>query len=148
MDLLASLNIDQTLIFHFVIFAFVYLFLYFLLFKPYYKAFSERVKRTSGTQDVAERIVAETLDLETTYETKARKMSIEFKSLYDESRTKAMEEYDKTVSEARAQAKALLEKNRVVIQSEIEEAKKGLALETASVSQAIVRKILGKEVHP
>ncbi|MCB0392370.1 MAG: ATP synthase F0 subunit B, partial [Bdellovibrionales bacterium] len=113
--------------------------------KPYNKAYEERVRKTEGNQNLAEQAIEETKTLELEYEQKARSINKEFKSIYDASKTAALHEYDRLVSEARESAKKTIEANRKKISNELEKAKNDLAKEIPTVSQTIVSKLIGKE---
>ena len=145
MAILQSIGLNQTLFIQFAIFLVTYLFVSRVLFKPYNKAYEERVRKTEGNQNLAEQAIEETKTLELEYEQKARSINKEFKSIYDASKTAALHEYDRLVSEARESAKKTIEANRKKISNELEKAKNDLAKEIPTVSQTIVSKLIGKE---
>ncbi|MCB0355957.1 MAG: ATP synthase F0 subunit B [Bdellovibrionales bacterium] len=145
MAILESIGLDQTLFVQFAIFFVTYFFVNQLVFKPYNKAYEERIKKTSGNQDLAEQAIQQTKVLELEYEKKARLINTEFKSIYDASKTEALHEYDRLVNEARENAKKTLEANRKKIASELDKAKLDLGKEVPVVSNTIVAKLLGKE---
>ena len=146
MAILESIGLDQTLYIQFIVFFITFMFVNGLIFKPYNKAFEERLKRTQGNKSLADRALEETKQLELEYEKKARSINSEFKSIYDSSKTNALHEYDRLIAEARENAKSLLEVNREKITGELEKAKKDVCKEIPIVSEAIVNKLLGKGV--
>ncbi|MCB0384998.1 MAG: ATP synthase F0 subunit B, partial [Bdellovibrionales bacterium] len=123
MEILTALGVNSTLGIQFIIFLVAYVFLTTLVFKPYHRAYEERVKRTEGNTDLAERILTESKDLELQFEQKARALNNETKIIFDHSRTEAMKEYDRMVSQARDRAKSIMEKTRLQIGHEFESAR-------------------------
>ncbi|MCB9027181.1 MAG: ATP synthase F0 subunit B [Bdellovibrionaceae bacterium] len=145
MAILESIGLNQTIFIQFAIFFVTYIFVNLLVFKPYNKAYEERVKKTEGNQGLAEQAVEATKILELEYETKARLINSEFKTIYDASKTDALHEYDMLISEAKENAKNVLTANRKKIATELERAKLELTKEVPLVSEAIVKNLLGKE---
>lgn len=146
MDIIANLGVDLTIFFQFVSFLVGYFFLYFLVFKPYMKAYEERERRTEGTEEVAERLLTDTKDLQTEYQVKAQQLNAQYKSLYDKSRTEALKAHDQMVSEARANALQLLEKTRDQLNGEVGKAQEQIDKMTPEVAKEIASKLLGKEL--
>ena len=145
MEILNALGVDYTLGIQFVIFVVAYLFLTNLVFKPYHRAYEERVNRTAGNTDLAERIISETKDLELEFETKARALNNETKIIFDHSRTEAMKEYDRMVSQARERAKSIMEKTRFQITHEMENARTEINKEIPEITRSVVKKLMGQE---
>ncbi len=146
MEILRGLGVDGTIGYQLVLFLLTYLVLHFVLFNPYFKAFKERVNRTMGRAELAEKYLAETNLLQSEYETKARTLSSQYKSIYDESRAKAMSEYDKLVSEARQKAKDQTEKNKADIAAEFARAHEQMQKEIPSIAGAVTARLLGKDL--
>lgn len=146
MGILEALGVDSTIAIQFVVFMFVYFVLHFVLFKPYFLAYIERKQRTVGNTDVAERVTTETRDLEVKYEQKARELNSQHKGIYDASRTEALKEYDRLVSEAREDAKITLEQSRERLRNELKKARAEVEQEIPVVTQAITTKMLGKDL--
>ena len=147
MELLRGLGVDQTIGIQFVVFVATYLVLHFVLFKPYFMAFKERVEKTMGQTEQAERYIAEAQELQHQYETKARKLSGEYKAIYDRSRGEAMREYDRLVGEARQGAKAAFEVAKERIDHELQAAQEEVRKEVPAVASGIVSQLLGKEAR-
>lgn len=146
MGLISALGLDATIGYQFVIFLVTYLFLYFLVFKPYYRAFLKRTELTTGNQDVAEQLTAEAEQLKAQYETKARAINQQFKSIYDQSRLEAVREQERLIQESRKKAQELLENARGQIKAQVEMARAELQSKTPEVTNAIMSKVLGKEI--
>ena len=146
MEILTALGVNSTLGIQFIIFLVAYVFLTTLVFKPYHRAYEERVKRTEGNTDLAERILTESKDLELQFEQKARALNNETKIIFDHSRTEAMKEYDRMVSQARDRAKSIMEKTRLQIGHEFESARAELNKEIPGITKTVVQKMMGQEV--
>ena len=146
MEILASIGLDSTVFIQIAIFLVTYLFLSNFAFKPYFKAFEERKKRTVGNQKLAEEFTEQSMSLELEYESKAREINFKQKGLFDESRSKALHEYDEIVNAARSKAQALLQENRDMISGELAKAKQEVQKEIPQISATIATKLLGKDI--
>ena len=147
MDILLAIGIDQTVFVQLIIFLVTFFFLNFLVFKPYFNAHQERAQRTIGNTNLAAQVIEDVHGLECEYQEKAKKINHQHKTIFDESKTKAMEEYDSIISSARIRSKEILEKNKKMIQKEIKKSEDQLLSEVPVVSSAIASKILGKEIR-
>lgn len=146
MELLRGLGLDSSVGIQLVIFLITYLILHFVLFKPYFAAYNERLKRTMGQADLAEKYLAESQALQAVYENKARELSAQYKAIYDDSRLKAQREYDQTVSAARQTAKTQFETTKQKIRTELDSARKESQKEVPAVAGAITARLLGKDL--
>jgi F-type H+-transporting ATPase subunit b len=146
MEILSALGVNSTVWVQLACFIVAYLALSQLIFKPYLAAYQERSKRTVGSEQYAERIIEETRQLQSQYESKARAINQDYKAIYDESRTKAMREQDAVVSRARAEASTLLVEQRALIQREVENAHRELSHKISPVALVMASKLLGKEL--
>ncbi len=143
MEILTALGVNSTIGIQFIIFVVAYLFLSNLVFKPYHKAFEERVSRTQGDTDLAERIISETKDLELEFETKARSLNNETKIIFDRSRSEAMREYDRMVSQAKQRAKEQLDKSRLQVAHEMEKSREEVTKQIPEITKSLVTKMIG-----
>jgi F-type H+-transporting ATPase subunit b len=146
MELLRGLGVNSTVGIQMVIFLVAYLALHFILFKPYFRAYVDRVERTMGRAELAERFLAESQSLQSEYERKARELSAQFKTIFDGSRSTAMREYDQLVNDARQAAKASFETSKQKIDVEIDAARKSLQSEIPALSEVITARLLGKDL--
>lgn len=146
MDILTSLGVDSTLWIQLVCFLVSYVTFSQLVLKPYMRALHEREKRTIGSEETAVRMIEEANELHEDYEKKARAISTQIKTYYDQSRSEAMREYDRLVTEAREQAAVTLEKARGEISGQIKAARQTLSAEIPAVGMAIASKLAGKEI--
>lgn len=144
LNILVWVGVNETVYYQLVIFPVGYMFLYFLVCKPYFRMLQEREKRTLGNQDLAGKIREETQQLESEYQIKARELSAQYKSIYDQCRTEAVREYDEIMNQARQRAKDRVEKKRQEIKQNVFEARKQLMGEKSHVAKAIVTQVLGE----
>ena len=142
MELLSALGVDLTVIAQFGIFLVTYLVLYFVAFKPYFNAYTQRIENTEGNQETSERVLAEIEELKSVHEEKAKNLNDEFRSIYDEKRNAALKEYDAISFEARKRAKEKLEESRKLIEAEVKKAKDVVAAQIPEVTSQIVVKLL------
>lgn len=146
MTLLSALGIDQTIFIQFGLFAVVFFFLTFFLFKPYAKALEQREQRTVGGEAAAEETVRRAAELRQRYEVRAREVSAEIKKIFDNYRAEASQESEKIVSKARTQAQQMIEQGRSKLTEDLGAARARLKEEIPVLSQAIVAKLLSKKV--
>lgn len=146
-QLLIGLKLNHTVVYQLISFIIVYAVLHFVLFVPYYNAFSERVKRTMGQTELAEQFIVETRVLQAEYEQKAKHLAQQYRTIFDESRARAQKEYDQKVSEARETAKTELEAMKAKIVSELESAREEAKKEIPGLVVTITSRLLGREAN-
>lgn len=144
MEILQQIGVNQTALIQFVIFLFALLFLYNVVFKPYSHALEEREKRTKGGEDLALEIQKQALDLQRDYESKAREVSSQVKSIFDTHKMTATKDAEFLVAQARSEAEKLVQNNRDQVQISMRSASENLKGQTTQVALAITQKILGK----
>lgn len=147
MEMLDSLGLNHTAFFQFAIFAVTFFVLTFGLFNPFAKALEERQERTKGATAASEELTHQTVELRQQFETKARAINAQIKSIYDENRGLGQKENEKIVSTAREQAQGLIEKARTQVQAQVTEAQRKLKEEVPVVAQAISAKLLSKKAN-
>lgn len=143
MAILQQLGINDTFFFQLIIFAIAY-FTLAASFAGYTKAKAERDHQTKGGESLAVEIAEQTSSLKAEYENKARAVSSQIKSIFDEQRSQALREYDAIVSKAKKEAQELVEMNRVRIESELGSARSQLTDQIPQVAAAITNKLLAK----
>lgn len=126
-DILEQLELNQTFLIQFVIFAVLFLILANLFFKPFLKLFAIRHKRTIEDREAAEKMAAE-----------ADQKFEEYRKRLHEERTRAKQEFEKIVNDARREESAILAHAR-------EEAKK--ITQEANDSIAKQREALKKQIE-
>ncbi len=142
LKMMSTLGIDGTVIYQAVIFLITYTVLHYILFKPYYEAYVERLNCTEGNQQKSESVLIEADALKVKYENKARSLNQDFKDIYDKSREQALSEYDAQVKSARTKADEFLKSTRTKIGQEIAGAEKAIKAEMPEITQNIVTKML------
>jgi F0F1-type ATP synthase membrane subunit b/b' len=142
MAILHQLGINYTTFYCLVIFLITFFVLKSLVFEPYYSALAEREARTKGGEISAKEIQQKTLEIKALYESEARDLNSEVKSIFDESRLLATKEYSRVVGEARLNAEHYIEKAKAKVKEEINKASDQMKLEIPSVAQAITKKML------
>lgn len=140
--LLQDLGINQTIYLQFVLFVMAYVPLHFLLFKPYFTAYSERINRTEGNQKTSERLLDEAQDLRVRYENKSKELNSQFKAVYDEEKTLTMREYDQITAKAREKAKSLIDESKRLVEEKLQNSKQDIKAEVQNISETIVAKVL------
>ncbi len=147
MEILLALGVNTTIWFQLGCFLVAFLAVSQLIFKPYLAAHNERVRRTAGQEDSAERVLQEVTSLRTQYESKAREVNSTFRAIYDQSRTEAMREHDRLVTAAREMTSKYIDENRRQIAGEMDKARKELTKEAPAVGAAIAGRLIGKELN-
>lgn len=144
MAILEQLGINSTAIIQFFFFVITLFVLAQVALVPYAKAFEQREHRTKGGEGLAQEILKQAQDLRAQYESKARQVSGDIKTIFDSYRGEASKEYELIVAQARAESQKLIEENRSKVNVEINEASKKLKDEVPQIAQAITQKLLAK----
>jgi F0F1-type ATP synthase membrane subunit b/b' len=144
--IITALGIDSTLFVQLGVFALVFLVLKYVAFDAYFAAFTERQKRTEGNQIHADKLLAQTRELETLYQRKARELNADVKAIFDRARLEATLEQEKIFSEAREKSKATVDRAREHIQGEINRAREDLLKEAPVLARSIAERLMNQEV--
>ncbi len=147
MEMLNALGLNHTAFLQFAIFSVTFFVLTFGLFSPFAKALEERQERTKGASAASEDLVNETNSLRQQFETKARSINGEIKSIYDENRSQGVKESEKILTTAREQANSIVEKARASVAAQVTEAQRKLKDEVPVVANAIAAKLLSKKAN-
>ena len=147
MEVLAALGVDGTVIHQGLIFLITYIFMYFLLFKPYSLAHIERVKRTGGAEEEADLFLEESQKLEEEYQKKAREVNEQYKQVFDEARIKTTKECDELLKTARTQAKTVYEDAKSQLHQQFEQARKDVEGQVPELSKMISEKLLNRNLE-
>jgi F-type H+-transporting ATPase subunit b len=142
MTLIHQLGINSTAFIQFGIFAIAFFSLTFIAFKPYADALEKRGEKTTGGEEVAVEMKMAATDLRSQYESKARTISAEIKSIFDKHREQAMAEYSNIIAKARGESQVLVDDTRKKVAVQIAEAAKQLKDEVPAVSSAITSKLV------
>lgn len=147
MEMLNALGLNHTAFLQFAIFSVTFFVLTFVLFSPFAKALEERQERTKGAAAASEDLVNETNSLRQQFETQARSINGEIKSIYDENRSQGAKESEKILTTAREQANSIVEKARATVATQVVEAQRKLKDEVPVVANAIAAKLLSKKAN-
>ena len=143
MAILSQLGLNESFFIQFGIFCVAYLFLSRVVFTPYANALSERERRTKGGEALALELQQASSGLQNKYEQRARDISGQVKTIFDEYRAEAMKEYESLLSKARAESMQMLEAARAKTAVEFSEAQIKIQQEVGSVTQEVTKKLLG-----
>ncbi|MEZ4870976.1 MAG: hypothetical protein R2827_01775 [Bdellovibrionales bacterium] len=72
LNLLKTLEVDQTVFIQFAIFLIAYFPIKYLIFQPYFEAYRERIRRTEGNQQDSHNFLAEANQLKEQFEENSR----------------------------------------------------------------------------
>jgi F0F1-type ATP synthase membrane subunit b/b' len=144
MNILEQLGLNQTYFFQLAIFVGTLILLGQFVFKDFAHLLEMRNQQTKGSEDVAVEVQQKTAQLASQYESRARQVNNEIKTIFDSYREDAGREYEKMVSKARTDSQKLIEETRQRVSVEIEQATKRLLEEVPVVAQAMTNKLLSK----
>jgi F-type H+-transporting ATPase subunit b len=145
--LIHSLGINPTLWTQLVIFLVTFAILNWIVFKPYFKAYEEREKRTVGSKEGTEKLLVETSQLQSQYESEARRMNDQIKQVFDIARQKAQAEQTKILTEARDQSVETLKAARQSLEKEVASVRQNLKSQAPELGNTIADKLIGKEAN-
>jgi F-type H+-transporting ATPase subunit b len=145
MAILEALGINSTAFIQLFIFIVTIFFLAQVVFKPYAQALESRSKRTIGGEEQASEVHQRVIELSRQYETRAREVSGQIKTIFDSYREEAVKEYESIVTKARSESQKMMDQARQKVSVEISEAAKKLKEEAPSIAQAITQKLLSNE---
>jgi F0F1-type ATP synthase membrane subunit b/b' len=100
--------------------------------------------RTKGGEDLAIELHKQADDLRAQYESKARQVNGNVKTVFDEYRLEASKEYEQIVSKARIESQKLIEAAREKVTVEIGEAQVRIKAEAPMIAQEMTRRLLAK----
>ncbi len=104
MAVLQQLGLNSTVTIQFFIFVATLIVLSQIAYGPYAKAHEEREHRTKGGEDLAQELLKQSLDLKSQYESKAKQVNGEIKTIFDQYRDQANREYSEMISKARIES--------------------------------------------
>ena len=146
-NIIQALGVNQTIWVQLGLFFVSYLFLSRIVLEPYYKAFSEREAKTVGGRERAEKVYAQTRELENLFQRKARALNSELKEIFDKAKVQAQTEQEKINEEARNRAKESISKAKEKIQDEVNRAREDLLKYAPEISQAISVNLLSRKTY-
>ncbi|MCJ8277725.1 MAG: ATP synthase F0 subunit B [Bdellovibrionales bacterium] len=140
LDILTSLGIDGTFFYQFVIFFIAFTFMNFIAFKPYLKAYDERVRRTVGGQQEAKDLLEQADKAEAVYKEEARKLNAEIRDIFAEANGRAKNEVTEIISAAQADAEQQVVDGRKALIQSVDEARKAMETHIPEISEKIQNK--------
>ncbi len=142
MAIIQQLGINYSTLYCLLIFIFTFFTLKNLVFDHYYKAYEERENRTKGGEVQAQDLLIKTAELKAQFESEAKDINAEVKSIFDEKRAEAQSVYSKIVESAKEEADKYIAIAREHINSEARRASEQLKVEAPSVALVITKKML------
>lgn len=144
MAILQQLELNNSFFVQLIIFTIAYLALSRLIFSPYAKALEQREQRTKGGEDLAVEIHKKAEDLRAQYESRARQVNGNVKTIFDEYRLEANKECEHILSQARIESQKLIEAARQRVSLEIGEAQAKIKAEAPIIAQEMTHRLLAK----
>ena len=144
MSILSQLGVNDSFIYQFIIFGFIFSFLAIYVFSPYTQAYAQREHNTKGGEELANELQQQAQALRSEYESKAKEITKQIKTIFDNYRAEAKQEYDAIVLRAKQDSQKLLEERRARVSVEYAEAQQRMKNEVPNLAQAINKKLLSK----
>lgn len=145
LGILKSIGVNSTFFYQFVSFLITYLVLHIVAFSKYVRAYSERQQRTVGDQSKAKSILEEVEELNSDYQTEARKLNDQISEIFNKQRMKSNEEYNATVELAKNSAEKAKSEGLAVLTNNFNQAKTELGKMTDELAGLIELKVYGSE---
>lgn len=145
LNIIAALGINSSLWYQLAIFVVTFFMLRQFVFLPYFVAYQGRQGQIRGDHTKAEQIFAQTRELETHYQRKARGLTAEIKAIYNNAKQDAVKEQERIQVLATQKAKNRLEASRARIQEEYIRAREELAKQAPEFGHAISLRLLSSQ---
>lgn len=115
-----------------------------VFFRPLGRVLEERRQATEGVRQRAEELLARAAARAAEYEEVLRNARAEIYREQEALRKQWGEEHARAVAEARASARAMIERARAEIENELEEARRVLEARSSQLAAGIVETVLGR----
>ena len=145
MAIIQALGINSTIFYLFILVGFFFFAMSSLVFTPYTDALFERDRRTKGGEEEAGQLTKQSADLRSKFESRAREMNNEMKTIFDSYREESNREYEKIVAKARQESQKLIDEARARVSGEINLAAARMKEEIPQVAQAMTTRLLSKK---
>ena len=145
MNILDQLGLNHTYFYQLFIFVFALLMLSLFVFKDYVELLKQRNFMTKGSEELAEEFQKNTTDLHQKYETKARQVSGEIKTIFDNHRDEANKEYQGIITKAKKESSAAIDETRRRVSMEYADAAGKIIQESPLLAQSMMSKLLAKK---
>ncbi len=141
-EILTSLGINTTVFYQFAVFFLAYISMNYIVFKPYLKAYDERMNRTVGGQEQAEKLLAQSNEKEESYKKTARDLNTKIREVFSTWNDKAKAETDLIIGEAKKQADQDLKLAQKQLDDTVAAVRKEMDQFIPSISENIQNKIM------
>lgn len=115
-----------------------------IIFLPMQRALKTRAERTGGARERAEALIVEAAQLQATFEAGLTEAKRAGARQAEEIRRRAEAEEETIVSRYRAEAAAVLERERALTESQVGAVRIPLQAEAARLAADVVRRVLGR----
>ena len=137
---------DGTLILHVIIILVMVWILNKTLYKPINRILEAREKRTRGRMSEAQEILTDVSEKVSNYERQLRQTRAEGYALAEQERTAAMQERQGKLNEMRQQLSESIAQEKQTIQTQVEEARVTLDIESRRIAREIGERVLDRPV--
>ena len=139
-EILKTLGINETLFIQFIPFFIAYLAMSFLIFKPYLKAYEERLACTTGEEELAGTLLRQAEQKQEEYRTLARKLNTAIVSIFSEFNEKAEKETEELLLETKKDMEKQICQWKKELNISVSQAKKEMEKSIPDLSREIQRK--------
>ncbi|HXG51903.1 MAG TPA: hypothetical protein VNN77_10900 [candidate division Zixibacteria bacterium] len=140
------ISLDQSIIYQILLFLLLWVVLSRLLFRPYLHVLEERERRTSGTEQEANRLAGEAARLKGEYEERIAQAQAAGAAARDAVVQEGREQRERIIAEARREAAATLERIRRELHEQMQRERAIAAAEADLVAREMASKVLGRRV--
>jgi F0F1-type ATP synthase membrane subunit b/b' len=145
-DILQQLELNQTFLIQFAIFAVLFFILANVFFKPFMRLFQLRHKRTIEDREAAEKIMSEANAQFEEYKKKLHDERVAAKKDYEAIVMAARKEESAILSHAREEAKKITQEANDSISKQREQLKKQIEADIESMANGISERLLSRKV--
>lgn len=138
----ASIDVDGTILVQMLLFWFVFIFLHFVLFRPYLKTVEAREEGVGGSREEAAEMEERAGQLIEEYEQKMRQARRDAQDVRESLRNQGLQEQTDMVDEVRGELQVKLNAEREKIDAKVAAAKTDLGTRSKQLARAMVDKLL------
>lgn len=141
-------DLDVTVVAQIVLFLFLLAFLKPVLFDPMLKLFEEREKRIDGAKLQARQMDEASAGALSKYESEVHKARATGNAEREQLRAEGARAENEIMGRVRAATAHRLDEGRRNLQTEVEQVRKALRVESATLAKQLASRVLGHEVDP
>lgn len=145
LQLVQSLGINSTVWTQLGIFLTSFIFLYTIVFRPYFQAHYERHRRTEGGKEDTSQILQSNQVLQAEYERRARDVNDKVRLAFEKAKTEALQEQSNILGRARDSATHQIKLSRDKLEKELQTARQQLSQEIREIGVIVATKLIGAE---